>query len=173
MNFCKMDTPAFLPGPTFEGCVHSQHTVTGLRIRCAGLLEGRAGPQGACLPGPAVNNGAMLELSQDTGVTLPGGAGAVRFGMTPDEVLSTLTEGAITRRRQCMTLTREQYPELRHAHDAWLNGLLHDPDWAFEAEFDGVTLGFGAAAPDRRTGWPGSTSPPRSPPPRHRSPGTT
>lgn len=136
-----------MAGSAFEGCAHSQHAVTGLRIRCAGLLEGRAGAQGGCLPGPAVKNGAMLELSQDTGVTLPDGAGAVRFGMTPDEVLSTLTEGAITRRRQCMTLTREQYSELRHAHDAWLNGLLHEPDWAFEAEFDGVTLGFRGGGP--------------------------
>ncbi|MFF2502123.1 hypothetical protein ACFVTY_01815 [Streptomyces sp. NPDC058067] len=89
----------------------------------------------------------MLELSQDTGVTLPGGAGTVRFGMTPDQVLSLLAAGAITRRRPCMTLTREQYPELRHAHDAWLTGLLHEPDWAFEAEFDGVTLGFRGGGP--------------------------
>ncbi|MFG2503140.1 hypothetical protein ACGFSB_33645 [Streptomyces sp. NPDC048441] len=89
----------------------------------------------------------MLELLREVGVELPDGAGLVRFGMTPGEILELLPSGRVTRRRQCMGLTLSQYAELRHAHDAWLGGLLFEPEWSFDAEFDGVVVGFGGGGP--------------------------
>lgn len=88
----------------------------------------------------------MLELLREVGVELPDGA-LVRFGMTPDEILEMLPSDRVRRRRQCMGLTLSQYAELRHAHDAWLGGLLFEPEWSFDAEFDGVVLGFGGGGP--------------------------
>ncbi|MGW5867699.1 hypothetical protein ACWFRJ_36790 [Streptomyces sp. NPDC055239] len=89
----------------------------------------------------------MLELLREVGVELPGGAGLLKFGMTPGEILELLPPDKVTHHRQCMGLTLGQYAELRHAHDAWLGGLLFEPDWSFGAEFDGVVLGFGGGGP--------------------------
>ena len=89
----------------------------------------------------------MLELRREIGVELPDGAGLLRFGMTPGEIVELLPAGRITRRRQCMGLTLDQYEELRHAHDAWLSGMLFEPEWNFDVEFDGVVLGFGGGGP--------------------------
>lgn len=89
----------------------------------------------------------MLELLREVGVELPGGAGLLKFGMAPGEILEKLPPGKVTRHRQCMGLTLSQYAELRHAHDAWLGGLLFEPEWNFDAEFDGVVLRFGGGGP--------------------------
>ncbi|MEU6003321.1 hypothetical protein [Streptomyces sp. NPDC047197] len=89
----------------------------------------------------------MLELLREVGVELPGGAGLLKFGMTPGEVLELLPPDRVTHHRQCMGLTLDQYAELRHAHDAWLGGLLFEPEWNFDAELDGVVLGFGGGGP--------------------------
>ncbi|MFH8486703.1 hypothetical protein [Streptomyces longisporoflavus] len=89
----------------------------------------------------------MLELLREVGVELPGGAGLLKFGMTPGEVLELLPPDRVTHHRQCMGLTLGQYAELRHAHDAWLGGLLYEPEWSFDAELDGVVLGFGGGGP--------------------------
>ncbi|MEU5954375.1 hypothetical protein [Streptomyces sp. NPDC047525] len=89
----------------------------------------------------------MLELLREVGVELPGGAGLLKFGMTPGEVLELLPPDRVTHHRQCMGLTLDQYAELRHAHDAWLGGLLFEPDWSFDAELGGVVLGFGGGGP--------------------------
>ncbi|MGW5737335.1 MULTISPECIES: hypothetical protein [Streptomyces] len=89
----------------------------------------------------------MLELLREVGVELPGGAGLLKFGMTPGEVLELLPPEKVTRHRQCMGLTLDQYAELRHAHDAWLGGLLFEPEWSFDADLDGVVLGFGGGGP--------------------------
>ncbi|MGW7070516.1 hypothetical protein ACWGII_34320 [Streptomyces sp. NPDC054855] len=89
----------------------------------------------------------MLELLREVGVELPGGAGLLKFGMTPGEVLELLPPDKVTHHRQCMGLTLDQYTELRHAHDAWLGGLLFEPEWNFDAELDGVVLGFGGGGP--------------------------
>lgn len=89
----------------------------------------------------------MLELLREVGVELPGGAGLLKFGMTPGEVLELLPPDRVTRHRQCMGLTLGQYAELRHAHDAWLGGLLFEPEWNFDAELDGIVLGFGGGGP--------------------------
>ncbi|WP_371530497.1 hypothetical protein OG302_35470 [Streptomyces sp. NBC_01283] len=89
----------------------------------------------------------MLELLREVGVELPGGAGLLKFGMTPGEVLELLPPDRVTHHRQCMGLTLGQYAELRHAHDAWLGGLLFEPEWSFDAELDGVVLGFGGGGP--------------------------
>ncbi|WP_280720129.1 hypothetical protein [Kitasatospora sp. MAP5-34] len=51
-----------------------------------------------------------------------------------------------------MSLTRADYTELRHAHDAWLSGVLFDPAWTTAATFDDVVLtvaGGGPGRPDR------------------------
>ncbi|MFJ3934175.1 hypothetical protein [Streptomyces sp. NPDC090029] len=51
-----------------------------------------------------------------------------------------------------MSLTRADYTELRHAHDAWLSGVLFDPLWTTVATFGGVVLtvaGGGPGRPDR------------------------
>ncbi|MGW0908954.1 hypothetical protein [Streptomyces sp. NPDC002853] len=89
----------------------------------------------------------MLELLREVGVELPGGSGLLKFGMAPGEVLELLPPDKVTRHRQCMGLTLDQYAELRHAHDAWLGGLLFEPEWNFDAEFDGVVLAFGGGGP--------------------------
>ncbi|MFI6087661.1 hypothetical protein [Streptomyces sp. NPDC051218] len=89
----------------------------------------------------------MLELLREVGVELPGGAGLLKFGMTPGEVLELLPPDRVTYHRQCMGLTLDQYAELRHAHDAWLGGLLFEPEWSFDADLDGVVLGFGGGGP--------------------------
>ncbi|MEV2255073.1 hypothetical protein AB0I94_31600 [Streptomyces sp. NPDC050147] len=89
----------------------------------------------------------MLELLREVGVELPGGAGLLKFGMTPGEVLELLPPDRVKRHRQCMGLTLGQYAELRHAHDAWLGGLLFEPEWNFDAELDGIVLGFGGGGP--------------------------
>lgn len=89
----------------------------------------------------------MLELLREVGVELPGGAGLLKFGMTPGEVLELLPPDRVTHHRQCMGLTLDQYAELRHAHDAWLGGLLFEPEWNFDAEVGGVVLGFGGGGP--------------------------
>ncbi|MFG2651879.1 hypothetical protein [Streptomyces sp. NPDC048436] len=89
----------------------------------------------------------MLELLREVGVELPGGAGLLKFGMAPGEILEKLPPDKVTRHRQCLGLTLSQYAELRHAHDAWLGGLLFEPEWNFDAEFDGVVLGFGGGGP--------------------------
>ncbi|MFB7475222.1 hypothetical protein [Kitasatospora sp. NPDC056184] len=92
----------------------------------------------------------MLELLPGTGVVLPDGAGTLRFGMTAEEAGAVLaaTPGG-HRSRQCMTLTRRDYAELRHAHDAWLGGILFDHAWNTVASFGGVVLTVAAGGPGR------------------------
>ncbi|MEE1735584.1 hypothetical protein PUR49_03460 [Streptomyces sp. BE147] len=97
----------------------------------------------------------MLELLPGIGMVLPDGAGTLRFGMTPDEAEVMLKAAPRSHRgRQCMTLARADYKELRHAHDAWLIGILFDPAWSTCAVFDGVTVtvaGGGPGLTDRLT----------------------
>lgn len=77
-------------------------------------------------------------------MVLPDAAGLLRFGMSATEVREVLTAGAEVRlSRQCLQLTRDQYGELRHAHDAWLNGLLFEPGWNISGFFDGLVLTVG------------------------------
>ncbi|GAA1402110.1 hypothetical protein GCM10009639_45230 [Kitasatospora putterlickiae] len=92
----------------------------------------------------------MLELLPGTGVVLPAGAGTLRFGMTPEEAGAMLgaTPGS-HRSRQCMTLTRAGYAHLRHAHDAWLGGILHDGAWNTVAVFGDVVLTVAGGGPGR------------------------
>ncbi|MCW5251404.1 hypothetical protein [Streptomyces sp. SHP 1-2] len=92
----------------------------------------------------------MLELLPGTGAVLPGTAGTLGFGMTPDEAAATLAAvpGAF-RSRQCTTLTRAGYPELRHAHDAWLTGILFDGSWNIAAPFGDVVLTVAGGGPGR------------------------
>lgn len=100
-----------------------------------------------------VNNGVMLEYLPGIGVVLPGGAGTLRFGAAPDEVRVLLTAATrVHQGMQCMSLTRADYTELRHAHDAWLSGMLFDPVWTTIATFDDLVLtvaGGGPGRPDR------------------------
>ncbi|MFJ5920994.1 hypothetical protein ACIQF6_00170 [Kitasatospora sp. NPDC092948] len=95
----------------------------------------------------------MLEFLPGIGVALPAGAGTLRFGMAPDEVRALLAAATgVHQGRQCMSLTRADYPELRHAHDAWLSGVLFDPAWTTVATFGDVVLtvaGGGPGRPDR------------------------
>ncbi|MFE9775741.1 hypothetical protein ACFYOV_29595 [Streptomyces sp. NPDC005931] len=64
-----------------------------------------------------------------------------RFGMTPDEAHVLLAAAFRSHQgMQCMSLTRDDYAELRHAHDAWLSGLLFDRAWATIATFDDVVV---------------------------------
>ncbi|MGW4380739.1 hypothetical protein [Kitasatospora sp. NPDC004531] len=97
----------------------------------------------------------MLEILPGIGVALPAGAGTLRFGTGPEEVRALLA--AATRvhlERQCMSLTRAGYPELRHAHAAWLSRMLFDPAWNTAAAFGDVVLtvaGGGPGRPDRLT----------------------
>ncbi|MFF0740202.1 hypothetical protein ACFYVL_07355 [Streptomyces sp. NPDC004111] len=97
----------------------------------------------------------MLELLPGTGVVLPEGAGTLRFGMTPDEAEVMLKAAPKSHReRQCMTLTRADYKELRHVHDAWLTGILFDPAWSTCAVFGDVivtVVGGGPGRTDRLT----------------------
>ncbi|MGW7294532.1 hypothetical protein ACWGIB_19355 [Streptomyces xiamenensis] len=53
---------------------------------------------------------------------------------------------------QCMSLTRADYAEIRHAHDAWLSGLLFDRAWCSIAPFGDVTLTVAGGGPVRRYG---------------------
>ncbi|WP_331767744.1 hypothetical protein [Embleya sp. NBC_00896] len=95
----------------------------------------------------------MLEILPGIGVALPDGAGTLGFGMPPDEIRVLLTAATGTHHgMQCMSLTRSDYTELRHAHDAWLSGMLFDPAWTTVAVFDGVVVtvaGGGPAGADR------------------------
>lgn len=50
---------------------------------------------------------------------------------------------------QCMSLTRADYAELRHAHDAWLSGVLFDPAWNAIATFGDVVLTVAGGGPGR------------------------
>ncbi|MFE6866155.1 hypothetical protein ACFVFS_06330 [Kitasatospora sp. NPDC057692] len=92
----------------------------------------------------------MLELLPGIGVVLPDGAGTLGFGMTAEEAGAMLaaTPGS-HRSRQCMTLTRRDYAELRHAHDAWLGGILFDHAWNTVASFGGLVLTVAAGGPGR------------------------
>ncbi|MFE2918003.1 hypothetical protein [Kitasatospora indigofera] len=90
----------------------------------------------------------MLTLRPGVGVALPNAAGLLRFGMSPAEVHGLLTAGGEVRRsRPIMRLALAQYAELRHAHDAWLSGLLFEPDWNLSAVVDGVVLTVGGGGP--------------------------
>lgn len=89
----------------------------------------------------------MVELLPQVGVALPDGSGVLRFGMGPDEIRGLLTSAKVTWLRQCMARSLTQYRELRHAHDAWLNRILFEPGWNFNAAFDGVVIGFGGGGP--------------------------
>ncbi len=80
-------------------------------------------------------------------MVLPDAAGLLRFGMSPAEVGEVLSAGAEVRiSRQTLQLTLAQYGELRHAHDAWLNGLLYEPGWNISGRFDSLVLTVGGAA---------------------------
>ncbi|MFC9327113.1 hypothetical protein [Kitasatospora sp. NPDC057015] len=95
----------------------------------------------------------MLTLRPGVGVTLPGPAGLLKFGMSPAEVHGLLTAGAEVRRsRPSIRLALAQYAELRHAHDAWLSGLLYEPEWNLSAVLDGVVLTVGGGGPDSPQG---------------------
>ncbi|MFE6775576.1 hypothetical protein [Streptomyces sp. NPDC057702] len=92
----------------------------------------------------------MLELLPGTGVALPDGAGTLRFGMSAEEARSVLSGAPrVHHNRQCMTLTRAEYRELRHAHDAWLSRLLHDPAWNTVATYGEVVLTVAGGGPGR------------------------
>ncbi|MFF2013472.1 hypothetical protein ACFVWY_31015 [Streptomyces sp. NPDC058195] len=92
----------------------------------------------------------MLELLPGIGAELPGGVGTLRFGAGPEEA-RTLLEAAAARTYwglQCSALTLPEYAELRHAHDAWFSGYLHQPGWNVVAEFDGVQVTLDGGGPD-------------------------
>ncbi|MFB6894172.1 hypothetical protein ACFCX4_33235 [Kitasatospora sp. NPDC056327] len=90
----------------------------------------------------------MLELLPGIGVVLPDGAGTLRFGMTSGEVAAVLAGTPRSHRaRQCMTLRRTDYTQLRHAHDAWLRGVLFDPAWNTVAVLDDVLLTVAGGGP--------------------------
>ncbi|WP_461012754.1 hypothetical protein [Streptosporangium sandarakinum] len=88
----------------------------------------------------SVDDDAMMELLHHVGVVLPDGAGTLRFGMTSDEIQALLTSVEVTGVRRCMQPTLARYPELRHAHDAWLSGILFEPGWSFTARLEGVVM---------------------------------
>ncbi|MFC9863633.1 MULTISPECIES: hypothetical protein [unclassified Streptomyces] len=44
-------------------------------------------------------------------------------------------------------VARADYKELRHAHDAWLTGILFDPAWSTCAVFDDVMVVGNGAEP--------------------------
>ncbi|MER7550504.1 hypothetical protein ABTX86_11030 [Streptomyces anulatus] len=91
-----------------------------------------------------------LELLPGAGVTLPAGAGTLAFGMSSDEVDHILAAATgVHRAMQCMTLARADYAELRHAHDAWLSGVLHDHRWSTVATFGNVVLSVAGGGPGR------------------------
>ncbi|MFE7425590.1 hypothetical protein [Streptomyces sp. NPDC057545] len=91
----------------------------------------------------------MLELLPGTGVALPGGAGVLRFGAGPDEARARLSAAAPETYGglQCGALTLADYPEPRHAHAAWLDGLLFQPEWNTVALFDGFQVTLAAGGP--------------------------
>ncbi|MEV7124128.1 hypothetical protein [Kitasatospora griseola] len=92
----------------------------------------------------------MLELLPEVGVVLPAGAGTLRFGATAEEAAATLAAVPGSHRaRQCMTLTRAGYKQLRHAHDAWLGGILFDRSWNTVATFGNIVVTVAAGGPDR------------------------
>ncbi|MFE4589371.1 hypothetical protein [Streptomyces laurentii] len=92
----------------------------------------------------------MLELLPGVGVTLPDGAGTLRFGTGPAEAGPVLaTAPRVHHGLQCASLTRAGYPELRHAHDAWLSGVLFDPVWNTVATFGDVMLTVAGGGPGR------------------------
>ncbi|MFJ1797147.1 hypothetical protein [Kitasatospora griseola] len=92
----------------------------------------------------------MLELLPGIGVVLPSGAGTLRFGATAEEAASTLAAAPRSHRtRQCMTLTRADYKQLRHVHDAWLRGILFDRSWNTVATFGNLVVTVAAGGPDR------------------------
>lgn len=96
----------------------------------------------------------MLELLPGIGVLLPGGAGVLRFGTGADAARDLLTAAApgVHLGLQCGSLTIEGYPELRHAHDAWLGGYLFQPGWNTVAEFDRLRLTLAGGGPDAADG---------------------
>ncbi|MFJ8444297.1 hypothetical protein [Kitasatospora griseola] len=92
----------------------------------------------------------MLELLPGIGVVLPAGAGTLRFGATAEETAATLAAVPGSHlARQCMTLTRADYGQLRHAHDAWLCGVLFDHSWNTVATFGNLVVTVAAGGPDR------------------------
>ncbi|MFF3730183.1 hypothetical protein ACFYXM_07645 [Streptomyces sp. NPDC002476] len=92
----------------------------------------------------------MLELLPGTGAALPGGAGVLRFGAGPDEARARLSAAAPETYGglQCGAPTLADYPEPRHAHAAWLDGLLFQPGWNTVALFDGLQVTLAAGGPD-------------------------
>ncbi|MER0240535.1 hypothetical protein AAHZ94_00530 [Streptomyces sp. HSW2009] len=92
----------------------------------------------------------MLDLLPGVGVVLPGGGGTLRFGMAPAEVDALLSALPVHHYdRQCMSLTRADYAELRHAHDAWLTGILYHDAWSVVGTFGDVALSVSGGGPDR------------------------
>ncbi|MEV5198624.1 hypothetical protein [Streptomyces sp. NPDC053720] len=99
----------------------------------------------------------MLELLPGIGVRLPGGAGVLRFRTGADAARDLLTASAdgVHLGLRCGSLTIGDYPELRHAHDAWLGGHLFQPGWNTVAEFGGLRLTVAGGGPDAAGGLAG------------------
>ncbi|MEU9846217.1 hypothetical protein [Streptomyces sp. NPDC047985] len=91
----------------------------------------------------------MLGLLPGTGVALPGGAGLLRFGAGPDEARARLSAAAPETHGglQCGAPTLADYSEPRHAHAAWLDSLVFQPDWNVVALFDGLQVTLAAGGP--------------------------